>query len=112
MFISTLNKIEKQSVMEFRGRLLNKLGKEVISVRLFGSKARGDFRKDSDIDLLVILRNTSSKKKDIIYDIASEILLSSGIDLSVKVFDLKEFYHFKSIPTVFIQNIEREGIII
>ena len=34
-----------------------KLGDNLVSVVLFGSVARGDYRRDSDIDLLIVVKN-------------------------------------------------------
>ncbi len=36
-------------------REIEKVGLKVIKIILFGSRARGDFKKDSDWDLLVIV---------------------------------------------------------
>lgn len=42
---------ERKALLELKGRLLKKYpGVEII---LYGSKARGDFDKESDIDLLI-----------------------------------------------------------
>ena len=105
-----LNKTEKKAVEEFKQLLINKLKGEVLLIQLFGSKARGDFHKDSDIDILVILKNASEKNKDIIYGMVTSLVRKYEIYLSVKIFSKEEFEYFKSIPTIFIQNVLREGI--
>lgn len=38
------------------------LGENLVSLVLYGSVARGDYRKDSDIDLLIISRNLPKEK--------------------------------------------------
>ena len=50
-----LNQIEKKVIKSFVKELKEKLGNEIITIRLFGSKVRGDFEKDSDIDILAML---------------------------------------------------------
>ena len=37
--------------------LKEKFGDDLISIAVYGSIARGDYRNDSDIDLLIIARN-------------------------------------------------------
>ena len=54
----TLKKI-KQVILE----TARKYGIEVDRIILFGSRARGDYRDDSDWDILVVTREEYSKKK-------------------------------------------------
>lgn len=110
MLLSKLNKNEKKAVIEFKSNLLSKLGKEVVSIRLFGSKARGDFRKDSDIDILVVLKDPKEDEIDYIYDLAMSLDIKYSFYLSVKIFSKKEYEYYKSIPTLFIENVLKEGI--
>jgi len=44
---------------EFAIRLKAKYGERIQNVILFGSVARGDYREESDIDVLVVTRETS-----------------------------------------------------
>ncbi|MCD6500549.1 nucleotidyltransferase domain-containing protein [bacterium] len=106
--IKNLSSNELKAVKEFKRELLKNF--QVIDFRLFGSKARGDFNKKSDIDLLVVLKNVSKKNKDKIYDLANDILFKYGIDLSVKIFAQKEYNYLNNIPSVFMQLVKREGI--
>jgi len=55
-----LNNIEKKVIKAFIKELKEKLGNEIINIRIFGSKVRGDFEKDSDIDIFIVV-----KKKEI-----------------------------------------------
>ncbi|MDI6738499.1 MAG: nucleotidyltransferase domain-containing protein, partial [Nanoarchaeota archaeon] len=54
--LNYLTKKERKALEEFSFRLKDFLGKNLVFVKLFGSKVRGDFNKDSDIDILLILR--------------------------------------------------------
>jgi len=47
--LGCLNKREREVIGSLVKELKEKLGDEIISIRLFGSKARGDFHEDSDI---------------------------------------------------------------
>ena len=59
--ILQLNQIEKQALKEFKNQLIKKFGSNLVILKLFGSKARGDFHKESDIDVLVIIKNLNQK---------------------------------------------------
>ncbi len=49
---------ERASLAAFVDRLRQRYGDNLLRVRLFGSKARGDAHEESDFDLLVVLRMT------------------------------------------------------
>jgi hypothetical protein len=53
--LSHLRGHERAAVSECVGRLRKILGEQLIGAWLFGSKARGDFGPDSDIDLLIVI---------------------------------------------------------
>jgi len=108
--ISTLNKTEQKALKEFKELLNKKYPKDIVSIKLFGSKARGDFHKESDVDVMVVLKNEnkSKSKKDDIADAAYDLLLKYEVDISPRVYSLKEFNYLNNIPTVFMQIIRKE----
>ncbi|GAB1451275.1 nucleotidyltransferase domain-containing protein [Draconibacterium sp.] len=80
---------------------------------LYGSYARGDYNKDSDIDLLVLLdkdqvsRNDEKKIKYPLYDIEFEL----GTIISPLVISKKD-WETKHRATPFFENVSREGRIL
>ncbi|MCM8779119.1 MAG: nucleotidyltransferase domain-containing protein [Candidatus Omnitrophica bacterium] len=108
--ISTLNRKERIALEDFRKRIERQLRGKVISIKLFGSKARGDFRKDSDLDVLVVLKGNEHNLRDRIYDIVTEVLLEYDVYISVKVYFEDEFKYLNSLPTIFMQLVNRDGI--
>ncbi|MBC7319529.1 nucleotidyltransferase domain-containing protein [bacterium] len=65
---------------------------------LFGSRARDDWRPDSDYDILIVLENREDEIIDKLYDVVIDILLSTGKLISLKIFPLKEIERLKSLP--------------
>ena len=47
---------ERDVLAEFLSRLQERCGDRIAHVWLFGSKVRGDFDKESDVDLLIVAR--------------------------------------------------------
>lgn len=104
-----LSPTEKRALQEFKNEILRRLKGEVLALRVFGSKARGDFRKTSDIDILVLVKTTNLKTKEIIFDAAVQVLIKYGVDLSVKIFSSKEFQKGLRLEIPFYLNVNKEA---
>ncbi|MDR2966539.1 MAG: nucleotidyltransferase domain-containing protein [Methanobacteriaceae archaeon] len=83
---------------------------EIEKIILFGSVARGDDTKDSDIDILIIATNKTKKLKKDVYSKASDILLETMEDISVKINPVEHYQKYKDMP--FYSNIRKEGVVI
>jgi predicted nucleotidyltransferase len=77
---------------------------------MFGSQARGDATKESDIDLLVILPVIDAKTTRLASDIAWEVGFDAGRIISVIPDTQEQMKRYAFLP--FYQNIEREGIVV
>jgi len=80
---------------------------------LFGSEARGEARKDSDIDVLVLLdkeKITLHDRQEITYPLY-DIELDTGIIISPQVFSKKQWESRLSF-TPFYHNVMNEGIVL
>ncbi len=86
------------------------LGDNLLELRLFGSKARGDARKDSDVDVLIIISSGDWRMSDVVYGIATDILLETGVCISPKVISRKEYDHLCDMGNPFLKNVVREGV--
>lgn len=102
---------ESNSVSKLKHKLLKNFpGTELV---LFGSKARGDFKEFSDIDLLVLIdKKIDHELKDKIIEIAYDIELEDEIVFGFIIENKKSWRspRYKVMPLY--QNIKREGIII
>lgn len=105
-----LLKKEQLALDEFKYKIKKKLGEQLVKIILFGSKARGEARPDSDIDVLIIIKRESEKVRDNIVDIKMNINLKYNLFVSPVVYSKKEYNYYKSIPTIFIQNVYYDAI--
>jgi len=104
-----LNDIEKKVIKAFVKELKEKLGNEIITIRIFGSKVRGDSEKDSDIDIFILVK----RKRDIrdkISDIAADYFFEHNVPLAPVVYSLFEYEKNKELGSFFFEQVEKEGI--
>lgn len=105
-----LNEKDQLALRKFRMVLEEVLAGNLVEVKLFGSKARGDAREDSDIDVLVIISSGDWHMCDVVYDIATDILLETEVCISPKVISRKKYNYLYNMENPFIKNVIREGI--
>jgi predicted nucleotidyltransferase len=82
---------------------------EIEKIILFGSVARNEDKKNSDIDILVIA-NDKYKIEDDIYSKAFDIYLNEEQDISVILLSNEDYTYNQN--SNFIANVEKEGILI
>ncbi len=86
----------------------------VDEVRLYGSRARGDFGPDSDVDLAVVLhgeRGDIWKTAVSMSDITFDVLVETGIAVSALPLWGDDLDHpERATNPALIHNIQREGI--
>ena len=104
-----LTEQEQKAVERFATTLRERWGSEIIEIHLFGSKARGDAGPQSDVDLLVVTERVDWKLKEQIGRVATAILLTEGIYLSIKVLGRPLYQRLVSLEAPFIKNVLREG---
>jgi len=78
-------------------------------LRVFGSSARGDREKDSDIDVFVCLSNVNRKIEEDLFDMAYEIELKYDCIIDLFVFDQSVYKGVNSYIPVY-RNILKEGV--
>jgi predicted nucleotidyltransferase len=91
--------------------LKNTLGERVEKVILYGSQARGDARNDSDIDVLVVLKDDF--KYGMMLKKTSRAVAKLSLDNDVvisRAFATRQQYEQSQMP--FLMNVRREGIAI
>jgi predicted nucleotidyltransferase len=100
----------KKELEDLKRRLRRLLGSQAFKMVLFGSRARGDYGEDSDVDMAILVRGLTREMKRRILDKVAEIELEYLLPISVLVFSEDEFDHLKKRERRIAIDIEREGI--
>lgn len=97
---------------EFINIVKQKYSSQIVHIFLFGSYSRGEETPSSDIDILVIWKGNRQEGWENIENIAYNFLLDKGKYISVKVITVEEKKKMEKLHNPFIENINREGIIL
>lgn len=98
-------------VLELRDkvrRLREILGENLLYVVAFGSRVRGDFDWDSDLDVLIVVEKKDPDMENKIRAIFYEDPFSP---FSVIVMDKELYKRHKMLNTPLLNNIERDGMV-
>ena len=109
----TLKREERAALEEFARRVRARFADRVAMIRLFGSRARGDFHEDSDIDAMVVLRGPAGwpERQEVIRIAADVGLAGPGyVDIMPKTIAEDEFRRLLREEWRIALDVEREGI--
>ena len=100
--------IDDPVLKRFRAELEKAYGETLDRVVLFGSRARGDARPDSDYDVAVFLKTSRGFDPElrVIADIGAQILLDSGAVISALPFETAAF----ADQTGFMASVRSDGL--
>lgn len=101
---------ERTAINAFSRRLKRALGKRLVRLLLFGSKAKGTARRDSDIDIFVLLKKNSLSAVNKVGKIANDVYWDYDVDLSPVTYDLYEEKMNQSIGSPFFLAVYRYGV--
>jgi len=105
-----LTPTEKLALREYLQRLRQAFGSEVLSIKLYGSKARGDHREDSDLDLMVRVGQDNRQAYANMYLIASEIELKYDLILGMMLVGPTHYDLMRRLGEPLYGNVQREGV--
>jgi len=107
------NKINS-AIQEFVGYTNKMFGNRIKKIILYGSYARGDFNKSSDIDIMILTNLTDEEivyYGEKIWDFAYDIQLKYDVLLSILIKNIDKYnYWLDTLP--FYMNVQKEGVVL
>ena len=106
-----MNEKVKRILTGVKKYLIESFGDRIRQVILYGSYARGDYNKDSDIDILIVVSDNINpiEVEESLNEFLFEILLNENELCSVRAIPEKLF---KKYDSPFLLNVKEEGIVI
>jgi predicted nucleotidyltransferase len=101
---------EQRALAEFKATLRAVLGDDLLSLRLFGSRARGEGTDESDLDVLVVVRIRDRAVCRRIVEAALDVDLAHDTNLAPTVLSASEIEASRQCGTPFYVNVEKQGV--
>jgi predicted nucleotidyltransferase len=104
---------EQAALTELVNRLRQRYGDDLLRVVLFGSKARGDFDDESDLDILIVVRMPDDDYRrhwDEIMHSTYDIDLEYGVVTSLFIKNEPDYARMRQWNLLINRNIEQDGI--
>ena len=101
---------QQQAINAFINKLLAAYKANIIKVYLFGSQARGEVQKNSDIDILVIAAQSDWRLKHQISHIAADIGLEYNVLIDSHIVQESRWKEIGEAGYRFYKNVMDEGI--
>ena len=96
----------------YREAVAQVLGKGFTKMILYGSYARGDFKQDSDMDIMILVDvkpEEISVYADKVYDITYDFEMQYGMEINPSVQSIQIYEQWKVVYPFFM-NIEKDGV--
>ena len=102
--------MEKEKITDLISKAVHKKDPHA-EVYLFGSRARGDNKKDSDCDILILIddEKVTNKIEDNFRDDIYDIELNSGQNISTFIYP-KNYWNTTLVFSPLYNNVSKEGI--
>jgi len=104
----TVLNVNKEKALDSFMKKIEAFKSIIAKVIVFGSYARGEAKEESDIDVLLVVKDKKIEQE--VIGMAVDVLLEHGEYISVKVLTEEEFELLKD--TGFVRNVMKEGKVI
>ena len=101
---------EREWLDQFRETLAARFAGVVVNMVLYGSKARGDARQDSDIDVLLVVGNAAAHLKRPLRHLAHDLAATSYALPSIVAYTEAEWARLGRLGSRFRAAVERDGV--
>ncbi len=106
----TLDTVEQAWLDEYLRALNERYSGVVLRMLIYGSKARGDAREDSDLDILLVVRNEAGGLKRPVRRIGYSLAAMSDAVPSILAYTEEEWEGRKKRGYPFQQAVERDAV--
>ena len=100
-------------VYAFALQVREMLGSKLSKIILYGSYARGDFRENSDVDVMILVKGMSDDEireaEERLCDISFDIELEKGIYISAILKDEEQYVSWENTLPLY-YNVRQEGV--
>ena len=107
--------MERQEILQIFSRSVKMiLGKSLTKIIVYGSYARGDYREDSDIDIMILTTLSDEEIEHVenkVFDLAFDLELEYGVVINPILKNEESFrYWLGAVP--FYDKVQKEGVVI
>ena len=107
-----LSEKDADALRAFVSAVRDALGPDLVELRLFGSKARGDDTPESDVDVMVVVQTDTLEVKNHVYDAAFQVGLTYEVYISPMVVARSVLEDPVWRVTPFLKAVQQEGIVL
>lgn len=100
----------REAIRRFVSEAHDRSGNRLEKVVLFGSWARGEAGKGSDVDLLVLWAGPEGEAIRELTPITTQILIATGVDLAIHPISPQRLATIREADTYFYRNLTQEGV--
>ena len=101
---------EESALQWLKDYLARELGERVKTIRLFGSRARGEGHPHSDLDVALIVDRDDDRADTVAWDAMVEIMERHEIACEIIVLGVEEYAQALTHQRPFELNVELEGV--
>lgn len=102
----------RDAISAYRSALEARFGGRLEKVALFGSRARGEGREDSDIDVIVWIREATSAEELEAVGLAGDVAVSTTVWLSAKAYSSERFRRLIELESPFARSVLADHVLV
>jgi len=98
------------AIQAYVDELTHRFGGQLVDVMLFGSQARGQATRDSDIDIMVVLDHPAARDLSEARGIAFDVWLTHGVLLSIRALSRESWRELEEMNSLFYRNVMHDRL--
>jgi len=98
------------AIQAYVDELTHRFGRQLVDVMLFGSQARGQATRDSDVDIMVVLDHPAARDLSEARGIAFDVWLTHGVLLSIRALSRQSWQELEEMNSLFYRNVMHDRL--